>query len=69
MKSLTEVKKPNTSAKLATKHASLTNVISSIGNNLSFKQETWVLGVHCRNVSLALQCRRMMNFRRIYFWT
>jgi len=56
--SLGVVKNPYTFVKLAIKHALLIAVISSIDKYSLLKQKSYILDVHHRNVSLAIQCHK-----------
>ncbi len=55
VKSLEEVKRPCSAAKLITKHVLLIVVVSSNGQNTSFRQRAHALGVHHRNISYVVQ--------------
>jgi hypothetical protein len=54
VQSLSEVKRSTSKAQLAVKHALLTAVVS-FGVQMTMRQTTHMLGVHDRNVLLAVQ--------------
>jgi hypothetical protein len=69
VKSLEEVKRPCSAAKLTTKHVLLTIVVSSNGQSTSLRQKFRVLGVHHCNISYAMPGRRLMDCNGVFMWT
>jgi len=67
MKSLGKVKRFCFTSKLATKHVLLTTTISSKGNS-SMRFKAQVLGVHPRNIVLAVEQRRIMDQGGEFLW-
>ncbi len=63
------MKKFNSAAELATKHAILFVVVSSNKSRSSCKQTTCLLNVHPRNVTKVIQCWKLMNFFGKFLWT
>ncbi len=55
VQSLTEVKRSNTKAKLATKYAILTVVVNA-NYKSSLRQKVFLLNVHPRNMQKAIEC-------------
>jgi hypothetical protein len=67
VQTLGEVKQPRTTAKLATKHAILTAVVS-VGNKESLRKKARVLNIHHRNVSAVIERRRKMSSAAKFQW-
>jgi hypothetical protein len=59
-RSVEEIKQVNFSAKLASKHAILSTTITA-GPTFSMRNITKVLGVHPRNISIAMQRHKITN--------
>jgi hypothetical protein len=69
VKSLEEVKRPCSIAKLATKHVLLTTIVSSDGQSMSLRQRACVLGVQHCNISYEVQRRKLMDCNVVFLWT
>jgi len=69
VKSLEEVKRPCSIAKLATKHALLTTIVNSNGQSMSLRQRARVLGVHHCNISYEVQRGKLMDCNGVFLWT
>lgn len=68
VQSLSEVKNPRSRADLVTKHAILTAAVSS-GASCSNREKARLLGVHPRNVRMALHRRHAMEACAQIVWT
>jgi hypothetical protein len=65
---LGEIKRANSGAKLAAKHAILTAVVSG-GSISSIRQVAKALSVHPRNITLAMERRGAMDTEDNFLWT